>query len=166
MSSSAGGDVIIADHDSIVRSILRSLLEGAGFTVLPAGNGVDAVSYAERTNAQLVILDYKMPGLDGCSACAQIRQLPGYSRVPVLMLTAFDDQATRAASERAGASAFVTKPFRPIDLLQAIATLVGRPVQPGQPAIFEWGRSQEPAPLFGEPALLAEGRRVLNICRR
>ena len=77
MSNDAiGNDVIIADNDYIVRGILRSVLEREGFTVLQAVDGLEAIDYASRTRALLVILDYKMPRLNGLGACAEIRRLP------------------------------------------------------------------------------------------
>jgi len=138
MSNEVGmKDVIVADNDYIVRGILRSILEREGFTVLQAVDGLEAIDYAMRVNAQLVILDYKMPRLDGFGACAQIRHLPGYAATPIAVLTAFDNEDARAAASRAGVTAFLAK-----------------------------DRLREPPPLFGEPAELSEGRRVLNICRR
>ena len=99
MSSEAGmKDVIVADNDYIVRGILRSILEREGFTVLQAVDGLEAIDYAMRVNARLVILDYKMPRLDGFGACAQIRHLPGYADTPIAVLTAFDNKDTRAAA--------------------------------------------------------------------
>jgi CheY-like chemotaxis protein len=165
-------DVIVADNDSIIRGILRSVLEAQGFTVLSAVNGVEAIDLAMRTRARLIILDFKMPRLDGVTCCAEIRALDGYADVPVLILTAFDDPAMRARAERAGASAFLAKPFKPIDLLRVIAQLVGPSPQHGhalpglaEPTAVVWGRRKEPAPLFGDPVELSEGRRVLGICR-
>ena len=81
-------DVIVADNDAIIRSILRSVLEGEGFTVLPGIDGFEAVDIARRTQASLVILDYKMPHMDGITACSEIRQLPGYAATPIVILTA------------------------------------------------------------------------------
>ena len=101
MSSEAGmKDVIVADNDYIVRGILRSILEREGFTVLQAVDGLEAIDYAMRVHARLVILDYKMPRLDGFGACAQIRHLPGYADTPIAVLTAFDNEDTRAAAEQ------------------------------------------------------------------
>lgn len=166
-------DAIIADNDYIIRGILRSVLEGQNFSVLQAVDGIEAIDYATRTTAQLVILDYKMPKLDGFAACAQIRRLPGYADVPIAILTAFDDEATRAAAEQAGVTAFFAKPFKTADLLRGIAHLMdGSPVDSSSapvPAVHVadvWKRQRVPVPLFGEPAELSEGRRVLNICRR
>ncbi len=165
-------DVIIADNDSIIRGILRSVLEAEGFTVLPAVNGVEAIDLAVRTHARLIILDYKMPRLDGLTSCAEIRALDGYADVPVVILTAFDDVVIRDKAERAGATAFLAKPFTPVDLLRMIARLAGPSPRKGpalaglaEPTAVIWNRRQEPAPLFGEPVELSEGRRVLGICR-
>src|ERR1051325_11603824 len=144
-------DVIVADNDSIIRGILRSVLEAEGFTVLSAVNGVEAIDLAMRTRARLIILDYKMPRLDGVTSCAEIRALDGYADVPILILTAFDDAAIRQKAERAGATAFLAKPFTPAGL--------------AEPAAVIWNRQPEPAPLFGEPVEFSEGRRVLGICR-
>lgn len=162
-------DVIIADNDYIVRSILRSVLERQNLSVLVAIDGVEAVDYAKRTNALLVILDYKMPRLDGFAACAAIRQLPGYLTAPIIVLSAFDDDDTRAAAQRAGATMFVAKPFSQGDLLQTIAMLLGSPIlddQSAEATALVWKRWYEPAPLYGEPTEFSEGRRILNICRR
>jgi CheY-like chemotaxis protein len=168
-SSVSAGDVIVADNDYIIRDILRSLLATQGFTVLPAVNGLEAVSLARRTLARLVILDYRMPQLDGCAACSEIRRLPGYAIVPIAILTAFDDPAVRGTARRTGATTLFAKPFKPVDLLREIGHLLGGAVT-GANALREamplvW-RRHEPTPVFGESAPFSEGRRVLNICRR
>jgi DNA-binding response OmpR family regulator len=93
-----------------------------------------------RVHARLVILDYKMPRLDGFGACAQIRHLPGYGDTPIAMLTAFDNQDTRAAAERAGVTMVLAKPFKPVDLLRSIAVLLGS-------APADGGRAPEPVGL-------------------
>lgn len=160
-------DVIVADNDYIVRNILRSLLDGKGFTVLSAIDGLEALDYATRTVARFVILDLRMPKLDGFAACSQIRQLPGYSNVPIAILSAFPGTETREAAKNAGATMFLSKPFTPIEVLRAIAKMsTTQLTAPLESATFVWPRRQEPSPLYGEPVELSEGRRVLNICRR
>ncbi len=163
-------DVIIADNDYIIRGILRSVLENEGFTVLQTIDGFEAIDYATRTRACLVMLDYKMPRLDGISACAGIRRLPDYADTPIIILTAFDDEETRAAARQAGVTAFLAKPFKPVDLLRVISDLLGSSPAAGaaglEPVTLVWKRRKEPPPLFGEPIELSKGRRVLNICRR
>src|SRR5439155_13730481 len=130
-----------------------SILENRGFVVLQAVDGLEAIDYATRTRVRLVILDYRMPRLDGFAACAQIRRLPGYADVLIAILTAFDDAATRTAAQRTGATAFIAKPFKPVDLIRGIALLLGStPVDGGTasgPAAFAWRRQMEPSPLYG-----------------
>jgi CheY-like chemotaxis protein len=169
----SANDVIIADNDYIIRGILRSTLERCGFNVLPTTDGLEAVDLATRTIARLVILDFRMAKLDGVAACAQIRQLAGYADVPIAILSAFGDKGTRAAAQRAGATAFFAKPFTTGDLLRDIALLLSSPpadggalADPAEPMALVWKRQQEPTPLYGEPEELSEGRRLLNICRR
>jgi two-component system chemotaxis response regulator CheY len=167
ISEPGAGDVIIADNDYVIRDILRSVLEREGLTVLQAVDGDEAIDYAQRTSATLLILDYKMPRLDGISACAEIRQLPGYASTPIAVLTAFDDDQTRAAAQAAGVTAFLAKPFKAMDLLQAVRELLGTPSPNGdhQSPAFVWPRRLEPRPLLGQPWQLVEGHRILNICR-
>jgi two-component system, OmpR family, alkaline phosphatase synthesis response regulator PhoP len=171
-SDASAKDIIVADNDYIIRSILRSVLEREGFTVILANDGLEAVAYAKRTQAGLIILDYRMPALDGIAACAEIRRLPGYARVPIIILTAFDDDHARVAAEDAGATAFFPKPFKPVDLLRCIETWMPHAAAQSagcgfaEPPSLVWKRSYEPAPLFGEPCELSEGRRLLHICRR
>ena len=172
-SDATARDVIIADNDHIIRSILRSMLEGRNFSVLQAVDGLEALDFATRTNACLAILDYKMPRLDGFAACTQIRRLPGYADVPIIILSAFNDEAARTAAQGAGATMFMAKPFRPVDLLQAIANLVPSPHADGSLTAtgdrrveYVWKRQLDPTPLFGEQSEFSEGRRILNICRR
>ncbi len=143
------------------------------FNVLQAVDGIEVIDYATRTRADLVILDYKMPRLDGFATCAEIRCLPAYRDVPVIILTAFNDDDTRAAAQQAGATIFLTKPFKPIDLMQAIAVALGAPQANDGSAHattertpFVWKRRQDPPPLDSAQPELSEGRRILNIFRR
>ena len=84
--------VIVADDDPLIRSVLKRKLEEFGQTVFQASNGSEAVSLAEAIDASLIILDVKMPRLDGFQACAQIRNLPGYDQTPIVMLTFQDNR--------------------------------------------------------------------------
>jgi DNA-binding response OmpR family regulator len=172
-SDTSARDIIIADNDSIIRGLLRSMLESRNFSVLQAVDGIEAIDYASRTKACLVILDYKMPKLDGFATCMEMRRLPAYADVPIVILTAFKDEDTREAAMHAGATLFLTKPFTAIGLIRAITGLLGLPLADGssagaavEPVARVWKRLSEPAPVFGEPAALSEGRRVLGICRR
>ncbi len=164
--------VIVADNDYLIRGILRSILEESGLHVFLACDGAEAMEFARRIVVRLVILDLNMPKLNGFCACEQLRLLPGYAAVPIVILSAYGDLAARKAAERAGATRFFAKPFTPVDLLAGIVPLLGlevgqdTPPPPAKSPQLVWTRHAEPTPLYGEPAELSAGRRVLSVYRR
>ena len=120
-------NIIVADDSPMMRDILRYLLEGPGRHVWLASGGEEAVELAQGKLAQLVMLDVRMPRMDGIDACRRIRSLPHYGQVPIVMLTAYDDLAFRHEARRAGATTVIAKPFtceqlrRSVDELMAAA---------------------------------------------
>lgn len=117
-----GGNAIVADDRQVIRDAVRSAL-GATWCVFPARSGVEAVVYARSIQAALVILDIQMPPLNGLDASAEIRSLPGYATVPIVVLTAFDDQDNRRKARQAGVDTIITKPFTAQHLLSVIRLL-------------------------------------------
>ncbi len=157
--------VIVAEDNGAWRDILRTFLMDCGLLVLLVRDGAEAVELASSTSARLVLLDVRMPRMDGLQACAHIRGLPGYACVPIVMLSGYGNTATRAAAEQVGANLFLTKPISNFALRQAILPLLGVGLV-GQAASFEWKRQPEPSPAYGETRELARGRKVLEIYRR
>lgn len=113
--------VILADNDSLMRSVIRSVLVQVDMEVFPVANGMEALALARGFRARLVLLDIAMPLLNGLLACKAIRELPGYGRVPIVMLTGHDDPQMRAAAATFGATDFITKPIQPDALLARLA---------------------------------------------
>ena len=113
--------VIVADDDAMIRSVLRAMLEALDLNVFLACDGLEAVQFASRMQAALIILDLKMPRLNGLVACQQIRLLPGNAKTPIVILTALPGKEVETASARVGATACFSKPFRPALLLQALS---------------------------------------------
>jgi two-component system, chemotaxis family, chemotaxis protein CheY len=89
--------------------------------VYQATNGAEAVALAAKLDASLIMLDIKMPRLDGLQACAQIRELPGYNRTPIVMLTFQDNSKAQVSASRAGATMFLIKPFGMATLMLALS---------------------------------------------
>jgi CheY-like chemotaxis protein len=112
---------IVVDDDAMIRAILRSTLSSIGLDVHLASHGYEAVGLAGRIHATLMLLDLAMPGLDGVSACAQIRALPGYDTVPIIVLTAALNPLIGQAAMEAGATMVLRKPFQPASLLQTLS---------------------------------------------
>ena len=113
--------VIVADDDPMVRSVLRAQLEALNLTVFVAADGLEAVELASRVRAAMIILDLRMPRLNGMLACRQIRQLPGKAETSIVILTSISGKDAEDVAARVGATAYFKKPFRPTLLMQALA---------------------------------------------
>jgi two-component system, sensor histidine kinase and response regulator len=163
MPSAANSNrVIVAEDMGAWRDLLRSMLTGHGFQVLLADDGVAAVDYAKNTLVSLVLMDVRMPHMDGLEACSCIRSLPGYADVPIVMLSAYDNERVRDTAMRAGASQYLTKPISTQTLMERILPLLGVRT-PERAASIEWTRP--PTPAYSENEELAQGRRLLEIYR-
>jgi response regulator NasT len=116
--------VLIAEDEALIRLDLKEMLTEAGYDVVgEAADGQQAIAVAESLRPDLVILDVKMPGLDGISAAEQI--VAG-SNVPVIMLTAFSQRDLVERAAEAGAMAYLVKPFNRSDLVPAIEVAISR----------------------------------------
>ncbi|MFJ3901907.1 ANTAR domain-containing response regulator [Streptomyces sp. NPDC090025] len=116
--------VVIAEDEALIRLDLKEMLEEEGYTVVgEAGDGATAVELAREHRPDLVILDVKMPVLDGISAAEKIA---GESIAPVLMLTAFSQRELVERARDAGAMAYLVKPFSKSDVVPAIEMAVSR----------------------------------------
>ncbi len=103
--------ILIVDDEEITRMMLRRVLEEAGYAVLEAGNGLDGVELCLRERPDVVLLDVRMPVMNGFDACRAIRQEPAICFTPVLILTGLDDVVAVQFAFEAGATDFVTKPI-------------------------------------------------------
>jgi two-component system, response regulator PdtaR len=116
--------VVIAEDEALIRLDLKEMLEEEGYSVVgEAGDGESAVKLAEEHRPDLVILDVKMPVLDGISAAERIA---AEKLAPVLMLTAFSQRELVERARDAGAMAYLVKPFTKGDLVPAIEMAVSR----------------------------------------
>lgn len=115
--------VIVAEDESIIRlDIVETLTENGFEVVAEADNGEDAVRLAGELKPNLMVMDVKMPKMDGISAAEEISRLG----IPVVLLTAFSQAELVQRASEAGAMAYIVKPFTPNDLLPAIAIAVSR----------------------------------------
>ncbi|MFD4787594.1 ANTAR domain-containing response regulator [Streptomyces sp. NPDC058459] len=116
--------VVIAEDEALIRLDLKEMLEEEGYTVVgEAGDGEQAVELAREHKPDLVILDVKMPKMDGISAAEKIAE---ESIAPVLMLTAFSQRDLVERARDAGAMAYLVKPFSKTDVVPAIEMAVSR----------------------------------------
>ncbi|MCM2258028.1 MAG: response regulator [Vicinamibacteria bacterium] len=122
-ASEPGGRVLVCDDTAANREMLQAVLEEAGYTVVAESDGSAAVHAIEEYRPDLVILDIRMPGLDGFEVCEWIKRSPETEFLPVVLVTAFGDHADRAHSARVGADDFLTLPVNRLELLARVRSL-------------------------------------------
>ncbi len=119
--------VLIVDDDPFIRKLVSTTLEDvAGFDLVEAQNGREAVDVAGRVEPQLVFLDIDMPEVDGYEACRRLRAAPQTAAATIVMLTAAAGEEAEREAEEAGADLFLTKPFSPLELLRLVDALGDR----------------------------------------
>jgi two-component system, response regulator PdtaR len=115
--------VVVAEDESLIRMDIVETLRSQGFDVVgEAGDGIKAVDLAFELKPDLMVMDIKMPDLDGLSAAEKISVL----KIPVVLLTAFSQQELVTRAAEVGAMAFLVKPFSPQDLLPAVEIALSR----------------------------------------
>jgi CheY-like chemotaxis protein len=116
--------VLIVDDDPFIRKLVATTLEDvAGFELMEAGDGREALVVAGKTPPELVFLDIDMPEIDGIEACRQLRANAGTAKATIVMLTAAAGDEAEREAEEAGADLFLTKPFSPLELLRLVHDL-------------------------------------------
>ena len=114
--------VLVVDDDEMIRRLVRAVLEADEFEVAEARDGQAALALASETRPSVVVLDIMMPGLDGVEVCRRL----DHDQVRVVILTARDDPKLETEAREAGADAFMTKPFAPMELLDLVGELMNK----------------------------------------
>ena len=116
--------IMIVDDSASLRQVVSIALTSAGYDVVQACDGKDALSKLDGRKLHLIISDVNMPNMDGISFVKAAKQLPAYKFTPVIMLTTEAGEAMKQQGQAAGARAWVVKPFQPAQMLTAVAKLV------------------------------------------
>lgn len=115
--------ILIVDDTATGRDILEALLQSPAYQLAFAGNGAEALVQAEALTPDLILLDVMMPGMDGFEVCRRLRANPRLAEIPIILVTALDDRASRLRGIEAGADDFVTKPFDHAELRARVRTI-------------------------------------------
>lgn len=116
---------ILAVDDSVsMRQLVAFTLKEAGFEVIEAVDGEDALAKAQTRRADVVLTDVNMPKMDGISLIRNLRQLPAYKFTPMLLLTTESAPEKKAEGKAAGATGWIVKPFNPEQLLATISKVI------------------------------------------
>ena len=115
-----GKRIMTVDDSTTVRKVLNITLTQAGYEVIEAVDGKEALSLFSENNVDLLVTDLNMPNLDGVDLIKQVRQKPGNRFMPIIMLTSESQLDKKQEGKMAGASGWVTKPFKPEQLLSIV----------------------------------------------
>ncbi|OFX21214.1 MAG: two-component system response regulator [Bacteroidetes bacterium GWA2_31_9] len=117
-------NVLIVDDSESIREVVSFTLENAGFSVMKACDGSDAIKYLDGQEINLVITDLHMPIMDGISLIRKIRSMSTYQYIPILFLTTESQTAKKIEAKEAGATGWIVKPFVPAKLLEVLKKVV------------------------------------------
>lgn len=116
--------ILIVDDSASLRQVVSIALKGAGYGVIEACDGKDALTKLNGQKIHLIISDVNMPNMDGLTFVAEAKKLPAYKFTPIIMLTTEAGEAKKQAGQAAGAKAWVVKPFQPAQMLGAVSKLI------------------------------------------
>ncbi|MBV0932969.1 response regulator [Marinobacterium weihaiense] len=116
--------IMVVDDSASIRQVVAIALKGAGYKVIEACDGRDALAKLTGDKIHLVISDVNMPNMDGITFVKELKQNPRYKFTPVIMLTTEAGKDKMAEGKAAGAKAWVVKPFQPPQMLDAVAKLI------------------------------------------
>lgn len=115
--------IMIVDDSASIRTVVGIALRGAGYEVIEAINGQDAIAKLTGQKVNLIISDVNMPVMDGITFVKQVKLMPAYRFTPIIMLTTESDESKKREGQAAGARAWVVKPFKPEQMLGAVQRL-------------------------------------------
>ena len=117
-------NVLVVDDSSSVRQVVGIALKSAGYDVIEACDGRDALGKLTGQKVHLIISDVNMPNMDGITLVKEVKKLPAYRFTPIVMLTTESADGKKAEGQAAGAKAWMLKPFNPPQLLAVVQKLV------------------------------------------
>lgn len=119
-----GKTVMIVDDSASLRQVVNLTLKNAGYDVIEACDGKDALTKLDGSRVHLIISDVNMPNMDGISLVKEVKKHPSYKFTPIIMLTTEAGENKKLEGQVAGAKAWVVKPFQPQQMLAAVSKLI------------------------------------------
>ena len=117
--------ILVVDDSETVRQVLQMSLANAGFDVVEAEDGVDALSKLSDAQVDMLITDLNMPNMDGLELIKKVREEGAHRFTPIVMLTTESSEEKKLAGREAGASGWIVKPFKPEQLLKVVKMVLG-----------------------------------------
>ncbi len=122
--------ILAVEDDPQILKLIQLVLGREGYDVRSAGSGEEALDFLKHNEPALVLLDNRLPGMDGFTTCHYIRE---FSEVPIIMVTAMDQLNDKILGIEIGADCYVTKPFLPDELVARVKAVLRRSNMPLQP---------------------------------
>ncbi len=120
-----GKRILIVDDEVQLVEMVKMRLEAAGYPVIAAYDGQDALEKAKKEKPDLIILDLMLPKMDGYKVCGLLKSDTRYAKIPIIMFTSRAQEEDIALGKSLGAEAYITKPFEPKLLLNKVRELIG-----------------------------------------
>ena len=117
--------ILAVDDSASIRQMVTFTLKSSGYEVIEAVDGMDGLEKAKTKTVNLVLTDQNMPRMDGLTLIKNLRALPSYKTVPILMLTTESSDAMKAQGKAAGATGWLVKPFDPQKLIEVVKKVIG-----------------------------------------
>jgi two-component system chemotaxis response regulator CheY len=118
--------VLTVDDSPSIRQMVKLVLSQAGFEVHEAVDGIDGLEKAKAKPVQMVVTDLNMPRMDGITMVRELRKLPTYKGVPIILLTTESDESFKKQAKDAGATGWITKPFKQEQLIAVAQKVLGK----------------------------------------
>jgi len=118
--------LLVVDDEKDILTLLEYNLEKAGFKVISAQDGPEAIDVAKKEKPDLIILDIMLPSMEGTEVCRILKREEATSRVPIIMLTAKGEEVDKIVGFELGADDYITKPFSPRELILRVMAVLKR----------------------------------------
>ncbi len=122
--------ILAVDDSASMRHMVGVTLRAAGYEVIEAADGHEALEYARQHSVDLVLADVNMPRMDGITLVAELRALPSYKLTPLLLLTTESSPQSKQQGKQAGATGWIVKPFHPDQLLATLDRVLSGSARP------------------------------------
>lgn len=118
-------NILTVDDSASIRQMVKITLSAAGYGVIEASDGADGLAKARSAPMNMVVTDLNMPRMDGLTLIRELRKLPEYKGVPIIFLTTESDEEKKKEAKAAGATGWITKPFKQEQLLAVVKKVIG-----------------------------------------
>jgi two-component system chemotaxis response regulator CheY len=118
--------ILTVDDSPSIRQMVKLVLTQAGYDVHEAVDGVEGLEKAKAKPVQMIVTDLNMPRMDGITLVKELRKLPAYKGVPIVLLTTESDESFKKQAKEAGATGWITKPFKQEQLLAVAQKVLGK----------------------------------------